>query len=805
MRVSKSFCLANAVVALLLAAPVTRAAESALALPEKPAYVEMLRADHFRDTGDAAKAAATYESALIMFQKLRQEQPDYKPASIDFRVDYCRKQLGTLRAGGTPVAPRPAAPDAAAPAPVAAAPSAESILKARNEALEREIAALKTKLETPAVDPGLSKRLGDLEQSFVRLDEERRKTAEELKTMRDERDAALAKASAAEVGAKAFEARLQALMTENEQLRRTQADALQAAGRAAGVATDLEKAQERETALKKQIDDFQTALEAARTESRTWKEQAETASRGTEPLHRDLAALERDRTRLQAQVESLKAQIEAAAGQARAQTEASDAARKDLEGKLREASQANRSVEEWQKKVDQTTAERDAAVKDLETARAEATQAATQAGIVEKELKDQLVTTTRMLGEASKGEAPLRRQTDELQAKIVTLERDIENTRARAAANEAETGTMLKEAKDRASIAERDSRAAVKSEASLKKQNERLQTEIERLKASVESRAMAAPAEIDAQLKPLQDKITELVAEKDKLAGELSEARAAKPAADPDAARRIAQLEAECSDLRARVARAAAVAASIPPPAAPAPIPLVIAPAPEAPAPAPVVTPAPAAPDAPAPAIVAAPVAPPAVALPPAASPAAGGETMEHAIALTKDGDLAGAVRAYRTILDQDPVNALAMQNLAKLHLQQGESRSARRVAEQLARAYPETAAQQYAAGSILARAGDPKGAARLFETAATIEPGNVAYVRDLAVAQYQTGRYDEAAKNYRAVVEMKPDDGQAHFNLAALLLLQKEPARDDARQHYDKALALGEARDPAIEKKLNP
>ena len=146
MRISKSFCLISALLPLGLAASVARAAETVPDLPEKPAYVEMLRGDHYRDLGQGAKARGCYEAALTVFEKLHLEQPAYKPASIEFRTDYCRKQIKALKDSGvTESAPAESPAEAAAPA------GADRALQEKNEALRREIESLKARFEaTPA-------------------------------------------------------------------------------------------------------------------------------------------------------------------------------------------------------------------------------------------------------------------------------------------------------------------------------------------------------------------------------------------------------------------------------------------------------------------------------------------------------------------------------------------------------------------------------------------------------------------------------------------------------------------------------
>jgi tetratricopeptide (TPR) repeat protein len=115
-------------------------------LPEKPAYVEMLRGDQQRERGDAEKAAAHYREAIQHFQTLLEAQPDYKTETLQFRMEYCRRQLALLR-GDDPDRPLPT-PRTPPPAPVASTattrpprpptPAAPSRADAEVEALRSE-------------------------------------------------------------------------------------------------------------------------------------------------------------------------------------------------------------------------------------------------------------------------------------------------------------------------------------------------------------------------------------------------------------------------------------------------------------------------------------------------------------------------------------------------------------------------------------------------------------------------------------------------------------------------------------------
>jgi Flp pilus assembly protein TadD len=72
-----------------------------------------------------------------------------------------------------------------------------------------------------------------------------------------------------------------------------------------------------------------------------------------------------------------------------------------------------------------------------------------------------------------------------------------------------------------------------------------------------------------------------------------------------------------------------------------------------------------------------------------------------------------------------------------------------------------------------------------------------------LGVAAGRNGWFDAAESELRRAIELQPDYADAHFNLAVFCLERTPPAIELARRHYRKALELGAAPDPLIEKAL--
>src|SRR5580700_6867770 len=105
-----------------------------------------------------------------------------------------------------------------------------------------------------------------------------------------------------------------------------------------------------------------------------------------------------------------------------------------------------------------------------------------------------------------------------------------------------------------------------------------------------------------------------------------------------------------------------------------------------------------------------------------------------------------------------------------------------------------------YQRGMELLRRGSPAAAAQVLQRATTAEPDSRSVREALARAQYDAGRYAEAADNFRMIVEASPSDDYAHFGLglalartghhaaAAEYLALAAAMRPDAR-HYTEAL----------------
>ena len=82
-----------------------------------------------------------------------------------------------------------------------------------------------------------------------------------------------------------------------------------------------------------------------------------------------------------------------------------------------------------------------------------------------------------------------------------------------------------------------------------------------------------------------------------------------------------------------------------------------------------------------------------------------------------------------------------------------------------------------YRRGMELLGRGSPAAAAQVLQRASTAEPGARSVREALARAQFDAGRYAEAADNFRVIVEASPSDDYANFGLGLALARTGDPA----------------------------
>ncbi len=87
---------------------------------------------------------------------------------------------------------------------------------------------------------------------------------------------------------------------------------------------------------------------------------------------------------------------------------------------------------------------------------------------------------------------------------------------------------------------------------------------------------------------------------------------------------------------------------------------------------------------------------------------------------------------------------------------------------------------------------------------AIAINPNNPETHNYLGITYSQKGYQEAAEKELLKAIELQADYPDAHFNLAFVFAHQTPASIELARKHYKRALDLGVASDPELDKLLN-
>jgi tetratricopeptide (TPR) repeat protein len=166
-------------------------------------------------------------------------------------------------------------------------------------------------------------------------------------------------------------------------------------------------------------------------------------------------------------------------------------------------------------------------------------------------------------------------------------------------------------------------------------------------------------------------------------------------------------------------------------------------------------------------------------------------------------GDYDQAEADYRRILQLDPDNALALANLAAIELQENKLADADTHLTAALAQNPDDAYTLSTFGYLKFREQKFDEALDALSRAAKLDPANPQIQNYLGVTLSHKGLHAQAEAALRKAIELAPDYGAAHNNLAVIYLSEKPPMAGLARWHYQKALDLGQPHNPALEKML--
>jgi tetratricopeptide (TPR) repeat protein len=166
-----------------------------------------------------------------------------------------------------------------------------------------------------------------------------------------------------------------------------------------------------------------------------------------------------------------------------------------------------------------------------------------------------------------------------------------------------------------------------------------------------------------------------------------------------------------------------------------------------------------------------------------------------------KDWD--NARKYYEQMLRDDPLNALTHANLGAVEQQAGRLKEAQALFSRAVAINPDLQQTWVALGLVSYEKGDLYYALHAIGRAIHEDPTDARAHNYLAAVSKKLGWLDAAEAELLRAIELDPNYGNAHFNLSLMYLERKPPALELAKRHYEKAVALGAARDELVEEKL--
>ena len=161
---------------------------------------------------------------------------------------------------------------------------------------------------------------------------------------------------------------------------------------------------------------------------------------------------------------------------------------------------------------------------------------------------------------------------------------------------------------------------------------------------------------------------------------------------------------------------------------------------------------------------------------------------LETAMALHRQGNLAAAEDAYRTVLAEQPDQADALHLLGTIRADAGDADEGIAMIERALRVFPAMPDAHFNLGNIHRRQGDMKSAARHFRATVKLQPENVAALANLGGILTHLKRYAEGERYCRRAIGYDPTAVIAKHTLAALHEIRGR--FDETLSVYDEILA---------------
>ena len=168
-------------------------------------------------------------------------------------------------------------------------------------------------------------------------------------------------------------------------------------------------------------------------------------------------------------------------------------------------------------------------------------------------------------------------------------------------------------------------------------------------------------------------------------------------------------------------------------------------------------------------------------------------------------GELEPARKNFQKLLESAPDNVFVLTNLGAAEYRLKKYDDAEKHLKRAVRLQPESAPAWLTLGALYCDQEKLDAALAALSQAVLLDPKNARTHNYLGITVGKKGWLSGAEAELQRALELEPDYAEAHFNLA-LFYLQRTPAAIElARRHYTRALELGAAPDPLVEKSLSP
>ncbi|MBA3650474.1 MAG: tetratricopeptide repeat protein, partial [Chthoniobacterales bacterium] len=166
-------------------------------------------------------------------------------------------------------------------------------------------------------------------------------------------------------------------------------------------------------------------------------------------------------------------------------------------------------------------------------------------------------------------------------------------------------------------------------------------------------------------------------------------------------------------------------------------------------------------------------------------------------------GKFKQAEKLYEEILTKSPNNLYSLSNLGVVLFRNGKLKAAELTLKKAIAIAPNDEFTHTTLGIVYYQQAKFDDALSELTKSLALNPKSATAHNYLGITASQKGWQEAAEKEMLAAIAENPEYADAHFNLAVVYSTSQPPAKELARRHYAKALALGAQPDAALDKLL--